>query len=206
MRRDYLKGQLNESEVKSDPIEQFKQWFADAEKAGVAEPTAVTLATADKTGMPSARIVLLKEFDARGFVFYTSRTSKKGRELLDNPRASLVFFWQELERQVRIEGQVEEVSREQSAAYFHSRPVASQIGAWVSHQSEVVASREVLNEREITLREKYAGKEIPLPDFWGGFRVIPAVIEFWQGRSSRLHDRLRYQRVDSDWKIERLAP
>jgi pyridoxamine 5'-phosphate oxidase len=206
IRKDYRLGELHESDVAADPVEQFRRWFTDAEQAKIPEPTAMTLATADHAGVPSARIVLLKGFDARGFVFYTNRKSHKGRELAANPRASLVFFWQELERQVRISGTVEQLSFEQSEPYFHSRPLASQIGAWVSQQSDVISSREQLEALNSELTRKFAGQTVPMPPHWGGYRVIPTEMEFWQGRSSRLHDRLRYRKAGGGWKIERLAP
>jgi pyridoxamine 5'-phosphate oxidase len=206
IRKDYHLGELREADLLPDAIEQFSTWFNDAERARIAEPTVMTLATADAMGRPSARIVLMKGFDSSGFVFYSNRQSQKGRELEQNPRASLVFFWEELERQVRITGSVEQLTRGQSEKYFHSRPVASQIGAWVSHQSMVLSSRAELEKIEAEMQKKFTGQEVPMPDYWGGYRVVPTEIEFWQGRPSRLHDRLRYSLVGKQWKIERLSP
>jgi pyridoxamine 5'-phosphate oxidase len=206
MRREYQLHELDEADVSSDPIEQFGRWFEDAKAAKVLEPTVMTLATADSTGKPDARIVLLKEFDSRGFVFYTNKQSQKGRELAENPRACLVFYWEQLERQVRIDGTVQDVDHAAAEKYFHSRPVASQIGAWVSQQSSVITSRAELEKLEAELTRKYSGQVIPLPDYWGGYRVVPGTIEFWQGRRSRLHDRLRYSLIQDQWKIERLSP
>jgi len=206
MRREYQLFELHEADVSPDPIDQFGRWFEDAKTAKIVEPTVMTLATADITGKPDARIVLLKAFNSRGFVFYTNKQSQKGRELGENPRACLVFYWEALERQVRIDGTVEEVDRATAEQYFHSRPVASQIGAWVSQQSSVITSRAELEKLEAELSQKYAGQQIPLPDYWGGYRVVPAAIEFWQGRRSRLHDRLRYSLIRGEWKIERLSP
>ena len=204
--RDEL-PELNEATADPNPIEQFARWFADATASGIKLPNAMTLATATADGQPAARVVLLKEFDADGFVFYTNYESQKGGELDENPRAALCFYWPELDRQVRISGSVTRTTREESEVYFHTRPVDSQLGAWASRQSAVIASREVLEERMRQLVREYEGGEVPLPPYWGGYRVSPAVIEFWQNRLSRLHDRLRYTRqADGRWLIERLSP
>jgi pyridoxamine 5'-phosphate oxidase len=200
LRKEYRAGELLESHAAADPFEQFARWFADAKAADVPEPTAMTLATADATGRPSARVVLLK-----GFVFYTNHTSRKGRELAENPRASLCFYWTALERQVRVDGSVESVSRDEADRYFHSRPIGSQIGAWASHQSAVIRSREELEARDAELRQRF-GDTVPLPDFWGGYRVVPSEVEFWQGRPSRLHDRLLYLKAGDAWTRRRLSP
>jgi pyridoxamine 5'-phosphate oxidase len=207
LRIEYTRGQLVESEVSADPIEQFSRWFADAEGAGILEPNAMTLATADASGAPSARIVLLKAFDVRGFTFFTNYGSRKCEELIANPRAALVLYWQPLERQVRIEGAVERTSRQESDVYFHTRPREAQLGAWVSQQSQVIGSRADLEKQMAELRARFGDGPIPLPDFWGGYRVVPRVIEFWQGRASRLHDRLRYSRTaQGGWLLQRLSP
>lgn len=207
LRRDYGHGTFDESDVLPDPIAQFVKWFGEAEAAEIPEINAMTLATADASGAPSARVVLLKEINARGFSFFTNYTSRKGRDLDANPRASLCFYWQALERQVRIEGAAERTSRAESEAYFRTRPVSAQIGAWVSHQSQPIASRAELERREAELTAKFADAPVPLPDFWGGYRVVPHAIEFWQGRPSRLHDRLLYTRgSDGAWRIQRLSP
>ncbi len=205
-RREYRRGELLETEVLSDPVEQFAIWFEHAESAGEIEPNAMTLATADARGAPSARIVLLKEFDARGFVFYTNYTSRKGQQMEANPHAALAFFWPKLERQVRIEGRVRRVTQRESDAYFNERPLMSRIGAWASHQSRVIASRQELEEREARLIERFGQGPVPRPDFWGGYRLVPRRIEFWQGRPGRLHDRLEYLHQRGKWNIRRLAP
>jgi pyridoxamine 5'-phosphate oxidase len=199
--------ELSETGVDPDPIKQFGRWFADAIGAGLKLPNAMTLATATPDAEPSARVVLLKDFDDRGFVFYTNYDSRKGRELDANPRAALCFYWTELDRQVRITGSVVKTTREESESYFHTRPLDSQFGAWVSRQSEVIESRDVLEAKMRQLMREYEGGEVPLPPYWGGYRLAPEVIEFWQNRLSRLHDRLCYTRQPmGDWLIERLSP
>jgi pyridoxamine 5'-phosphate oxidase len=198
---------LDESDVDADPFRQFAAWFDEARAASPVEPNAMALATVGADGRPSLRMVLLKGADERGFVFYTNYQSRKGRELADTPWAALTFFWPEMERQIRIEGRVEPVSAEESDTYFHSRPVGSQLSASASRQSEVIAGREELEQRVAALSAQYQNQEIPRPENWGGFRVIPDAIEFWQGRASRLHDRLRYRLLASGgWQIERLSP
>ncbi|SDI26439.1 pyridoxamine 5'-phosphate oxidase [Sinosporangium album] len=194
-----------EGDLAADPVTQFTLWFADAVAAGLPEPNAVVLATSSAGGRPSARTVLLKGFDQRGFVFYTNYESRKGRDLAENPRACLMFPWHQIRRQVRVEGQVVRLPREDSAAYFHSRPYGSRIGAWASRQSAVVASREELDARYVELADRWP-EDPPMPDFWGGFRVIPTEVEFWQGQTDRMHDRLRYRRTAVGWVLERLAP
>jgi pyridoxamine 5'-phosphate oxidase len=207
LRKDYTLQGLSKTEIDPNPFIQFKKWFDQALAAQLPEPNAMTIATATPDGKPSARMVLLKDFDQRGFVFFTNYNSHKGQELTENPHAALVFWWAELERQVRIVGRVEKVSEQESDIYFHSRPANSRLGAWVSNQSEVIESREVLEQRLREFQNKYENQEIPRPPHWGGLRVIPTEMEFWQGRSSRLHDRLLYTRLDdSSWKIERLSP
>ena len=206
-RREYQREALGESDVAADPVEQFARWWRDALSAEVPEPDAMTLATADASGRPSGRIVLLKGFDDRGFVFYTNYESRKGRELAANPYAALVLFWGVLERQVRLEGRVTRVSPEESDAYFASRPPASRIGALASRQSELLASRAALEARVAALEAHYGGGEIPRPEHWGGYRLEPDAVEFWQGRRSRLHDRIRYRRETGGvWVRERLSP
>jgi len=197
---------LDETVVDLNPFKQFEKWFKDALAAVPILPNSMTLATSTKEGVPSARVVLLKDFDEQGFVFYTNYLSQKGKELDENPIASLSFYWPELARQVRITGAVARISRSESEAYFHTRPIDSQLGAWASNQSDVIDGREVLEQRMAELLKKYDGKNIPLPPYWGGYRVTPIVFEFWQSRASRLHDRLRYRLVEGKWVIERLAP
>ncbi len=208
LRKDYSLAGLLEKDLAKDPFRQFEKWFQEAQAAKLIEPNAMTLSTVGSDGRPSSRTVLLKGVDGRGFVFYSNYESRKGRELANIPRASLVFPWLALERQVIAEGAVTQLPREESEAYFHSRPRASQLGAWVSQQSSVITGRDVLEEAMKTLEKKYAGVEVPLPPTWGGYRVAPESVEFWQGRRSRLHDRLRYRREgkSGDWVIERLAP
>lgn len=207
LRQDYTLQGLSETEIDSNPFAQFKEWFDEALSADILEPNAMTVATTTPEGKPSARMVLLKDYDARGFVFYTNYNSHKAQELAENPQAALVFWWAELQRQIRISGRVEKISDSESDKYFYSRPFSSRLGAWASNQSEVIENREVLEQNLEELKEKYQDREIPRPTHWGGIRVIPAEIEFWQGRSSRLHDRLVYTRdCDGAWKIERLSP
>ncbi|MFP5260728.1 MAG: pyridoxamine 5'-phosphate oxidase [Blastocatellia bacterium] len=207
MRDSNVEHELTESNVDPDPFKQFADWFKQAEEAGSKMPNAMTLATATRDGVPSARVVLLKGFDERGFVFFTNYESRKGKELQENPVAALTFYWSVLDRQVRVTGRTAKTSREESEEYFHTRPIDSQLGAWASRQSEVISSREVLEERMRRLMSQYGGKQIPLPPYWGGIRLSPTSIEFWQNRAGRLHDRLRYTRQDNDsWLIERLSP
>jgi len=192
--------------LSQDPLEQFEHWFAEAKRAGVEVPEAMTLATADAEGSPSARMVLLKGVGEDGFVFYTGYGSRKSEELEQNPRAALVFYWGQLGRQVRVEGSVERVSEPESAAYFATRPRGSQLAAWASQQSRPLGSREELERRYAELEREYEGREVPLPPHWGGYRLRPEAIEFWEHRENRLHDRIRYTRAREGWKVERLSP
>jgi len=198
---------LHRRDLDPDPIKQFSAWFTAAIEAGIPDVNAMSLATATRAGMPSVRIVLLKGFDESGFVFYTNYASEKGKQLDENPRAALGFYWMQLERQIRIEGSVEKTSRDDSLRYFHSRPSGAQLGAWASHQSQVIDARRILEARLAEMTERFADGEIPLPPHWGGYRIRPDTIEFWQGRPNRLHDRFRYMRsTTGDWSIARLAP
>ena len=206
IRKDYRLFSLDEKDVDANPVQQFLRWWNEAVESKVEEVNAMTLATSTKNGKPSARIVLLKGFDERGFTFFTNYQSHKGKEILENPFAALIFFWKEIERQVRIEGAVEKVSAEESDAYFFSRPEGSRIGAWASPQSNIITNRKLLenNVEKISLQFK---NSIPRPPHWGGYRVMPELIEFWQGRSNRLHDRLQYTKTfNGSWKVDRLAP
>ncbi|MBE7176054.1 MAG: pyridoxamine 5'-phosphate oxidase [Mucilaginibacter polytrichastri] len=206
LRQDYKAATLSLSDVDADPVVQFGHWFTAAEKAGIHEPNAMTLATAGVDGRPSARIVLLKGVDHNGFVFYTNYESRKGQDLSESPFAALVFFWPELERQIRIEGHVKMTSEKQSEAYFRSRPRGSQFGALASPQSRVIGDRAELEESLAELQEELADQEITRPAHWGGYVLEPDYVEFWQGRSNRLHDRIRYRLAGDKWMIERLAP
>lgn len=205
LRTEYRKARLDRGDLPTDPIAAFQRWFAEAERAKVAEPTAMTLATVGSDGTPSARIVLLKGLDAGGFTFFTDFRSRKGHDLDAHPRACLLFFWPELERQVRIIGEVTLVAESEAEAYFKSRPLGSRIGAWASQQSSVIPDRGWLDSRIAEAQAKF-GEDPPLPPHWGGFRLAPDELEFWQGRESRLHDRLQYRRDETGWTIERLSP
>ncbi|MCX7833412.1 MAG: pyridoxamine 5'-phosphate oxidase [Ignavibacteria bacterium] len=206
LRKTYKLKSLDTKEVKLNPFEQFSDWFDEVLNSGLIEPNAMILATADKNGKPSARTLLLKGFSDKGFVFYTNYESRKGREIAENNKATILFYWPELERQVRIEGIVEKISRKESERYFKTRPFTSKIGAWASNQSEVINSRFTIIKKFLYYLAKFHSKDIPIPDFWGGYVLIPDNFEFWQGRPSRLHDRIRYRLENGLWIIERLSP
>lgn len=207
LRKEYTLQGLNETDIDPNPFKQFRTWFDQALEAQLPEPNAMTLTTVTADGRPAARIVLLKHFDEQGFVFYTNYKSQKGQELAQNPWAAFVFWWAELERQVRIEGYTQKVSDQESDAYFQSRPWGSRLGSWVSQQSQVIHDREVLEDRLQELTVEYQDQDVPRPTHWGGYRLNPTSIEFWQGRPNRLHDRLRYRRLgDDNWLVERLSP
>lgn len=207
LRQEYALGALNETDVDPDPLRQFQRWLDEAIKAELPEPNALTLSTADRTGRPFARVVLLKDCDADGFVFYTNYRSDKGQQLAASPHAALLFLWLELERQIRVEGIVDKISPAESEAYFRTRPRESRLGSLASRQSQVVASRRILDERFQTLDAQYPDDNIPMPHHWGGYRMRPEMLEFWQGRHGRMHDRLRYRRrTDGGWLLERLEP
>lgn len=205
-KKNNQRNELNEISINKNPFIQFTKWYESILNSNLNEPTAMMLSTADVNGNSSARIVLLKEFDDSGFVFYTNYESRKGKNLQENPKAALTFFWDEQRRQIRIEGAVEKISRETSKKYFSSRSRESQIGAWVSAQSSEVPNRDFLENKYVELEEKFGSEEIPLPDFWGGYKVTPNYFEFWQGRENRLHDRICYKKENDEWKIFRLAP
>ncbi|MHA6760813.1 pyridoxamine 5'-phosphate oxidase [Streptacidiphilus sp. PAMC 29251] len=212
MRRHYTAEGLDRSALADEPMEQFDRWFAEVAKSGLDEPNAMVVSTADAEGRPSVRTVLLKGYDRRGFVFYTNHGSRKGTELDANPQVALLFPWHPLSRQVIVQGRAERVGRQETAAYFRSRPHGSQLGAWASEQSRPIDSREELEQRYADLADRYPeGEDVPVPPFWGGYRVTPASVEFWQGRENRLHDRLRYEREDAaavgeGWTVQRLCP
>jgi pyridoxamine 5'-phosphate oxidase len=206
LRKEYTRAGMHEADMDPDPVVQFRAWFENVIEADLHEPNAMILATATRDGRPSARTVLLKGYDERGFVFYTNYEGRKASDLEANPACALLFYWGELERQVRIEGRAVRLSGEESDAYFASRPRGSRLGAWASEQSRPVENRSILEERVKALESEYEGREIPRPPFWGGYRVEPDTIEFWQGRENRLHDRLVYGRIGGGWKMQRLQP
>lgn len=206
LRREYKAAALDEHSVNANPVAQFRQWFDQACSADLVEPNAMSISTVDEQGRPNIRTVLLKAYDDRGFVFYTNYTSQKAQDIANNANIALLFPWLPLERQVKILGRAEKVSTAESMKYFLSRPHGSRLGAWVSNQSKVISGRKVLEMKLEEIKRKFSDGEIPLPDFWGGFRVVPRLIEFWQGRESRLHDRIQYERMDDEWAVSRLAP
>jgi len=207
IRKSYQRAELNDMDLAQDPFDQFEHWWKETLEANIHEPNAMTLATVSKTGQPSARTVLLKGISNHGFEFYTNYESRKAAEMDQNPKVALLFFWKELERQIRIEGVVEKVSRERSKEYFQSRPLGSQIGAWASPQSRAIEDRDVLDQEVSRIEQKFIGQDpLPLPDHWGGYIVKPHLFEFWQGRKDRLHDRFEYFLENKLWKVHRLAP
>lgn len=206
LRRNYKLKSLDQKDVLENPFEQFSVWFEESMHSNLPEPNAMILATATKDGKPSVRALLLKGFDEKGFIFYTNYESRKGRELTENKNASILFFWPEIERQIRIEGRVEKISQAESKRYFDTRPYKSRIGAWASNQSEEIESRFVIVKKFLKYFIKFHSKEIPLPPYWGGYILIPDTFEFWQGRANRLHDRVMYRLIDEKWKIKRLSP
>ncbi|NWF49618.1 MAG: pyridoxamine 5'-phosphate oxidase [Ignavibacteriaceae bacterium] len=206
LRIDYRKNELNINKVSKNPFEQFRKWFEEVIKAGILEPNAMTLATSSKNSVPSARTVLLKSFTKKGFIFFTNYSSRKARDIDENPHAAILFFWKEFERQVRISGRIEKVSKKISREYFNSRPFESRIAALVSHQSSVIESKKMLEEKFNLLKKKYSDGKVPLPDYWGGYILIPDYFEFWQGRPNRLHDRIAYKKEKGNWRKKILAP
>ena len=205
-RREYLKGGLSRTGLEVDPVQQFTNWFEQARQTDIADPTAMILATVDSHGRPSQRAVLLKYYDNSGYVFFTNYESRKAHEIAKNPKVSLLFVWLELERQIMITGDAHKISTAESAKYFMSRPKESQVAAWVSSQSHKLSSRQVLMQKFLEMKKKIGEGKVPLPSFWGGYKVVPDEYEFWQGRKNRLHDRFHYTRQGEGWKIERLAP
>lgn len=207
LRQTYVKGTLTLENLKQDPFEQFRIWFSEAQEAEIIEPNAMVLSTVSKEGIPSSRVVLLKEVDDDGLVFYTNYRSQKGREIEDNPNVSVVFLWKKMERQIRVSGRVEKVSRERTNSYYNSRPKESRIGAYVSEQSAIIKDRDILDSRKTEFDAKFADLEqFNAPEHWGGYKILVNQVEFWQGRPSRLHDRLRFTKQGKDWQIDRLAP
>lgn len=206
LRREYKLNILSEETVQKNPFNQFEEWFREVLKVGLIEPNAMMLATADDNAKPSVRVVLLKGLSKKGFTFFTNYTSRKGKDLTENSSASLLFFWAELERQVRVEGEIKKISKVESQKYFNTRPIESRLAAWASEQSKTIPGRDYLDAKFEIFKREFKGKQIPLPPDWGGFRLVPEYFEFWQGRESRLHDRICYKKSKSSWKIFRLAP
>lgn len=206
LRKKYALIELNEDSVSKDPIEQFEIWFKDAMESGILEPSAMVLSTANKEGVPTIRTVLLKSFDSQGFVFFTNYESRKAKDMSDNPKVSVLFLWKEIERQVRISGSIAKTTTKESEEYFRIRPIESQLGAWASKQSTIIPSRDYLADKYEKYKKQFEGKEVPLPSFWGGYRIIPTEFEFWQGRDKRLHDRICYEIKEWGWHIYRLSP
>lgn len=206
LRKQYSQGDLRKRDLTEEPIAQFKAWFLEAQEAKIIEPSAMTLVTASSDGVPSARTILLKSFSTKGFVFFTNKLSRKGKELKDNPNASALFLWKELERQVIIEGEVQQVTEEESEVYFSRRPRANQLAAWASMQDQVIENREFLEERMVSFEVEFRNQDVPTPPYWGGYRLSPRRVEFWQGGVDRLHDRFQYVAEGDSWKIDRLSP